>query len=68
MTATIKTAIDNKINQLGKSGCKDFFIQTGIYATLGGLFEKDYRRAVRSELAAENWDDLTQLFLGWEAA
>ena len=68
MTNTIKTDIDNKITELGYAGCKNFFMETNIYATLGGLFEKDYRRAVRSELAAENWDGLTQLFLDWKVA
>lgn len=67
MTNSIKIAIDNKITELGYTGCKNFFIETNIYATLGGLFEKDYRRAIRSELAAENWDDLTELFLNWKA-
>lgn len=66
MTNTIKTAIDNKITELGYYGCRDFFIQTNIYATMGRFLEKDYRRAVRSLLAGENWDDLTQLFLDWK--
>lgn len=65
MTTTIKTAIDSKITALGREGCKSFIMETGYYAEIGGLFEKDYRRAVRSILASENWDDLTNLFLGW---
>ena len=68
MTTTIKTAIDSKINSLGRKGCKNFLMETGYYVEVGGLFEKDYRRAVRSVLAAENWQDLNQLFLGWQAA
>lgn len=68
MTTTIKTAIDSKINSLGRKGCKNFLMETGYYVEVGGLFEKDYRRAVRSVLAAENWEDLNQLFLGWQAA
>lgn len=66
MTATVKSAIDNKITQLGRSGCRRFLMETGQYVEVGGLFEKDYRRAIRSLLAAENWDDLTDLFLGWK--
>lgn len=65
MTATIKTAIDSKITALGRKGCKNFIMETGYYTEVGGLFEKDYRRAVRSVLAAENWEDLTELFLNW---
>ena len=65
MTATIKTAIDSKITALGNKGCKNFIMETGYYTEVGGLFEKDYRRAVRSVLAAENWEDLTELFLNW---
>lgn len=68
MTANIKTAIDNKISELGRNGCKNFIMETGYYVEVGGLFERDYRRAVRSVLAAENWSDLTDLFLGWKAA
>lgn len=65
MTATTKTAIDNKITALGRNGCKRFLMETGYYAEIGGLFERDFRRAIRSVLAAENWADLTDLFLGW---
>ena len=69
MTTTIKTAIDNKINQLGFSGCLNFLAETQLNpcATLV-LNNTNYRRVIRSELAAENWDDLTQLFLNWEVA
>lgn len=65
MTATVKTAIDNKITALGRKGCLNFIMETGYYTEVGGLFKKDFRRAVRSILAAENWEDLTDLFLGW---
>lgn len=65
MTATVKTAIDTKITSLGRRGCKNFMMETGYYVEIGGLFEKDYRRAVRSILSAENWEDLTTLFLDW---
>ncbi len=65
MTATIKTAIDSKITSLGRKGCKNFIMETGYYTEVGGLFEKDYRRAIRSILSAESWEDLTNLFLCW---
>ena len=54
MTATIKTAIDSKITSLGRKGCKNFIMETGYYTEVGGLFEKDYRRAIRSILSAES--------------
>lgn len=66
MTTTTKTAIDSKITSLGRKGCKKFIMETGYYSEVGGLFEKDYRRAVRSVLAAESWEDLTNLFLSWK--
>lgn len=62
MTATVKTAIDNKINQLGERKCRKFL--EAVEPTMA--YAKDYRRAVRSELAAENWEDLTNLFLSWK--
>ena len=65
MTSAIKIAIDSKITELGRKGCKNFIMETGYYPEIGGLFDKDYRRAVRSGLAAEHWEDLTNLFLDW---
>lgn len=65
MTATVKSAIDNKITELGREGCKRFLMETNQYWEVSGLFHKDYRRAIRSLLAAENWDDLNDLFLNW---
>lgn len=65
MTTTTKTAIDSKITALGRKGCKNFLMETGYYTEIGGLFDKDFRRAIRSILTAENWEDLTSLFLNW---
>lgn len=65
MTATVKSAIDNKIDQLGREGCKRFLVETGQYWELSGLFHRDWRRAIRSCLAAENWSALNDLFLSW---
>ena len=68
MTHEIKKAIDNKITELGFNGCLNFLTATQLnpYATLK-LTEANYRRIIRSELAAENWADLTDLFLNWAA-
>lgn len=67
MTKEIKAAIDDKITTLGFYGCLDFLIKTQIdvYAT-ANINENNYRRVIRSELAAENWDDLNELFLNWK--
>ena len=68
MTNEIKKAIDNKITELGFIGCLNFLIETQLnpYVTLN-LTETNYRRIIRSELAAENWSDLNELSLNWAA-
>lgn len=67
MTKEIKTAIDDKITTLGFYGCLDFLIKTqiNVYAT-DNINENNYRSITRSELAAENWADLNELFLNWQ--
>ena len=69
MNNTIKIAIDNKITELGFTGCLDFLIKTMLNPYASDKLNKDnYRRIIRSELAAENWDDLNELFLNWTVA
>lgn len=69
MTKEIKMAIDDKITVLGFYGCLDFLIKTqiNVYAT-DNINENNYRSIIRSELAAENWTDLNELFLNWQLA
>ncbi len=68
MTNEMKKAIDSKITELGFNGCLNFLAETQLNpdATLI-LNEANYRRIIRSELAAENWADLNELFLNWAA-
>lgn len=68
MTAKMKTAIDNKITELGVTGCLNFLYETAINPAADWSRCRNIRRAIRSELAAENWDELTRLFLNWKAA
>lgn len=68
MTLETKIAIDNKITELGKSGCLDFLYKTNINPAANWSDCRNIRRAIRSELAAEDWDGLTNLFLGWKIA
>ena len=69
MTTAVKTAIDSKITALGFAGCLNFLIETQLNpAATTALTEANYRRVIRGELAAENWNDLNDLFLNWTVA
>lgn len=68
MTLTARTAIDNKITELGKEGCINFLQETERYPDIDWNNCKDIRRIIRGELAAEDWDEYTNLFLNWQIA
>lgn len=62
LSAETKKAIDRKIDELGEYGCRKFLELVDPVI----LWAKDYKRAVRSELSAEKWPELTEYFLTWE--
>lgn len=66
MTIEIAKAIDNKITELGNEGCRKFLWWTNLNPAADWATCKNMHRAIRSELAAEDWDDLNELFLTFD--
>lgn len=62
MNVEIRMEIDRKIESLGEYGCRKFLEA----ADPAMAYAADYRKAVRSKLASEDWDELNRLFLDWK--